>query len=577
MDGHTAAKKWPLALESEISVKIIKDFSKKLIAIFRSQALSSVFRWSKCVRGSVALICVLDVICALCSLGTTLVTKELVDGAVSSSIDAVWRFGIMLAVLSLGGEIIGTLESMVDIKATAKLQRFLQKMYLDNLLAKNYAEVRKHHSGEMVNRFFSDVSAVKNGIMSIPVSLISSSVNFIGAAVILISMDWRIMFLLVLGGFVGLGIVLLFRQPMKKRHRENQEAEDALHASVQETLENIRLVKASASENRMFKKINLRQAHLERMQLRQGHFSLFMNTGLGLLLDISWLICMIGGCVLISRSQLTYGSLAAMIQLIGRIEGPIMNAFSLAGKAYGVVSSAERIKEFTDLPEDTPGEPLSDFDEIRVKDVSFRYDDGTEDVLYQLDFSVRRGDFVALTGISGGGKTSLFLLLLGIFQPTEGKIEFLSGAKSVVASRGTRGLFAYVPQGNTLFSGTLRENLMMFNDEATEEEIRAAVQCACISELVEENGLDAMLGERGLGLSEGQAQRVAIARALLSNAPILLLDESTSALDDETEARLLENISALRNKTCLIVTHRKAALAICNRQLHIAKGRITQL
>ena len=213
----------------------------------------------------------------------------------------------------------------------------------------------------------------------------------------------------------------------------------------------------------------------------------------------------------------------------------------------------------------------------------FHYPDSNENVLKDVNCTIGRGDFVALTGISGGGKTSLFQLLLGIYYPTEGSVSFRTESacsntveiqRQVPAGKGTRPLFAYVPQGNTLLSGTLRENLTMFTDSATDEEIMTAVKAACIDGLVEEIGLQAVLGERGMGLSEGQAQRVAIARALLSGAPILLLDESTSALDEETEAKLLANISAMRDKTCFIVTHRKAAMAICDYELHVAEGKI---
>ena len=187
---------------------------------------------------------------------------------------------------------------------------------------------------------------------------------------------------------------------------------------------------------------------------------------------------------------------------------------------------------------------------------------------------IRKGDFVALTGISGGGKTSLFQLLLGIYRPNTGKVTFVNGKTAVPASKGTRGLFAYVPQGNMLMSGSLKDNLTMFTDEATEEKIKAAVKAACLDELVAKTGMDAKLGERGIGLSEGQAQRLAIARALLSDAPILLLDEATSALDEETEAQVLKNIDEMRDKTVIIVTHRRAALGICDYVMRIEDGAI---
>ena len=549
---------------------------KKLRSIFHSPALSAVFRWSKCVRGRVLLICLLSMVNTLLSLGLTLATKGLIDGAVSSRAGLLWRYGIILAAIILTERLLSVGTSMLRLTASAKLQKSLQGMLVREILEKQYASLKGYHSGELVNRVFSDMSVVKNGVMQILPSFIRIAVSFIGASIILVSMDWRFVILLICAGFLGLLIVLLFRNPMKKRHKRMQEAEGALHASMQETLENVRLIKASVSENRAAGQIGSRQAGLEQEQIRQGRFSVGMNNSMGLVFDLSWLFCMIWGCVNIFHGRMTYGSLAAMIQLIGRIQGPIANAVNLASQAYGVIASGERLLELTGLPSEAPGETLKDFDEIHLDHVSFRYDDGVENVLQDISCNIRRGDFVALTGISGGGKTSLFQLLLGIYAPTSGQILFRQGSRTVPASRGTRPLFAYVPQGNTLFSGTLRDNLTLFTDDADEEKIRQAVQAACLDDLTEEIGLNAVLGERGVGLSEGQAQRVAVARALLSGAPILLLDEATSALDEETEARMLQNIAAMKEKTCIIVTHRRAALDICGTRLHIAEGKMSR-
>ena len=188
------------------------------------------------------------------------------------------------------------------------------------------------------------------------------------------------------------------------------------------------------------------------------------------------------------------------------------------------------------------------------------------------------GDFACVTGVSGGGKSTLFQLLLGIYTPGSGKVTFEFDNKTVNVGIHTRKLFAYVPQGNILFSGTIKDNLTLFADDASDEMIDSVIHTSCIDDFVDElkDGLDTVIGERGIGLSEGQAQRIAIGRALLSNAPILLLDECTSALDENTEARLLSNLSELKNKTCLIVTHRKAAMRICDYQLDVENGRITR-
>ena len=550
----------------------MKENIQKVLAIFKSPGLSTAWKWTKIVHGKVLVICLLTVFRTAASLCLALVTKGLIDGAVSSNTDKLWHYGIMLVSIIIGIRLLSLANMSIQIRTSANLQKSMQGMLIQQLLYKDYPSVRGYHSGELVNRVFSDMSTVKSGATNLVPSFVSILVSFFGAAGILISMDWRFVILLIVGGLLGLVVVLLFRNPMKRRHKRMREAEGALHATTQEVLENIRLIKSSVSEERMIRRLDGSQDNLKQEQIRQGRFSMWMNNSMGAVFDLSWLFCMIWGCISLFRGNLTYGSLAAMIQLIGRVQGPIANSVSLAGQVYGVISSAERLLELTELPVEKEGEELPDFDEIRMEHVSFMYDDGDEDVLRDINGTIHRGDFMALTGISGGGKTSLFQLLLGILHPTEGEIVFSAKGHDVPASRGTRRLFAYVPQGNMLFSGTLRDNLLMFTDQASDEEIWEAVRAACIEPLVKDIGLDAVLGERGIGLSEGQAQRVAVARALLSKAPVLLLDEATSALDEKTEAQLLANIAAMHDMTCLIVTHRRAALEICNYRLHIEGG-----
>ena len=549
---------------------------KKIQQFITGSSLKSVFRWSKCVHGRIVLVCVLQSIVTICGLMQTLATRQIIDQAVAGNENALWLWGACLGALVLGMRGLNYALGITCTYASTTLQRSMQEMIVREILSRDYSGLRKYHSGEMVNRFFSDAGAVRGGVLNLLPDLMSTAISFFGAAAILVSMDWRFVPLLLLGGVIGLVLVLLFRKPMKDRYRRMQEAEDALHASVQETMENIRLIKASATEARFTRFIGQRQERLRVEQIRQRRFSILMNNGMGLVFGLSWLFCMVWGCFSISKGLLTYGALGAVIQLIGRIQSPISRAMDMASEAYSVATSAERLEDLLGLPADEQGEPLSDFDEIRVEDVSFRYDDDQEIVLSHVNCAFPKGSFTALTGVSGGGKTTLFHLLLGIYRPTDGRIVFRTGDRELPPSRGVRGLFAYVPQGNTLFSGTLRDNLTMFCDHCSEEEILKAAQAACIGDLIQEIGLEAALGERGVGLSEGQAQRVAVARALLSKAPILLFDEATSALDEETEARLLQNISALRDKTCIIVTHRRAALSICGREMHIAQGRLTE-
>ena len=546
---------------------------EKIKKIFSSPALRAIFRWSKPVRGAVVLISLLGIAGSMLSLMVTLVTKNLIDGATGGVSGALWKYGIMLVALMAAERVLSVLGAHLKLRASARFQLELQQGVTRVFMGKEYAAIKPFHSGQLVNRIFSDVSVVKNGVMNLLPSVLRLFVSFVGAAIILISMDWRFVPVMILAGAVGVTITIFFRNPMKDRHKRMQEAEDALHASTQETFENVRLIKASVSEEQALDEIDGHREHLKNEQIRNGRLSILMNNGMGSMFDVSWLICYLWGCVKIFRGTFTYGSLAALIQLVGRIQSPIANAVGLVSQAYGVVSSAERLMEVIDLPDEEPGTELRSFDEIILENVFFQYDDGHDDVLLDVNLCVKKGTFVALTGRSGGGKTSLFQLLLGMYRPTGGRVVFRDGDLKVEACRGTRSLFAYVPQGNTLLSGTLKENLLRFRPTASDEEVMDAVRAACLSDVVQEVGLDAKLGERGIGLSEGQAQRVAVARALISDAPILLLDEATSALDEKTEAQMLENISGMREKTVMIVTHRSAALGICDYRVHIEDGR----
>lgn len=550
--------------------------------LFNSPALGELWRWSRPVRLSLGIICVTNAVAALCSLGMTLCTKSLIDAATGADRSRLLSYAAALAAvaaLELGD---GYIHRIVKQRTSVKLVNHLRLDALSRVLSKEYPELEGYHSGELVSRLQGDVSNVCSGIVGIVPKLVSMAVSFFGAAAILIAMDWRFAFVLVAGGVLGAWLLSVLRHPMKRRQKAVRRIEGQMQALLQETLQNLRMVKASGSEGRMEAQLQTRQADYERTVMEQTGFSARVHTGIAAVFQLSWLFCMIWGGWGIFRGTLTYGSLAAIIRLVGEIQAPISEAADVASQALITVTSAERLKELLDLPDEAPeaeteGRTLyGELEEICFRDVTFSYGRESANVLEGVNASIRPGDFAALTGVSGGGKSTIFQLLLGIYKPAAGRVEFSFRSGVRPASRGTRRLFAYVPQGNTLFSGTLRENFTLFTDHAEDAEILQAAKAACIDDLINEleEGLDTVIGERGVGLSEGQAQRVAVARALLSRAPILLLDEATSALDEATEARLLSNLSAMKEQgrhsiTCLIVTHRPAALSICDYRLHI--------
>ena len=552
----------------------------QLKKILKKQTARAILKWSKPQRLNIFIMCMLNVILAGIGLGTTLATKGIIDGATAHKREEVqyYALAVVLCVIISRGSYL--LLGLMNVKTGNILLKNMRNMFLHKLLKKQYEALDGVHSGELVNRMFSDITIVKDGVMEIPADLANMTVGFIGASLILISIDWKFIVLIAVGSLLGLALIIFFRKPLKNRHRKVQEAEGKLHSVLQEALENIRLIKASGLEKKIEQQTEEKQKRFFYAQLNKGYFSVYMGNGINMAFQASWLICMLWGCYGLYTKNLTYGMLAALIQLISQIQGPIANAAGMVSRIYGMLSSAERLEEILDLPEEA--EIVEQFGEdekfmaIQVQDLTFSYKSDGAVVLHDLNLNIEAGDFVAVTGVSGSGKSTLFQLLLGIYKPDAGSVNFLFKTKSGEtrrknATRNTRKLFAYVPQGNTLFSGTLRENLCMFTEQATDEEIMEAAYIACIDEFIRElkEGLDTLIGERGMGLSEGQAQRIAVARALLSDAPVLLLDESTSALDERTEAELLKKINCLKNKTCLIVTHRRAALDICNRKVHI--------
>ena len=265
----------------------VREGLHKIKTIFKSPGLAAAAGWSKCVHLKVLLICLLTIASTIISLGFTMATKGLVDGAISSDMGVLRRFGLMLGGLILVQHLLAALRAFLRIHASAELQKSMQAMMIRSLLSRDYAGLKGYHSGELVNRVFSDVGVVKNGIMSILPNLFSIVVSFVGAAAILIAMDWHFVILMIVGGILGLLLVLLFRSPMKTRHKRMQEAEGKLHASVQEILENIRLIKASVSEERAAGQIREAQDMLSNEQVRQGMFSFRMNDSMGIVFDLS--------------------------------------------------------------------------------------------------------------------------------------------------------------------------------------------------------------------------------------------------------------------------------------------------
>lgn len=507
-----------------------------------------------------------------------LMCRGIIDSAVDRSSGGMLKYGIgLLAIIILQLLLQLYCNSAVEY-VRCSLGMGIRKDMLNKLLNKDYSALSQYHSGELLNRMFSDVDSISDGITTLLPNLTSMITQLICAISVLIAMDKKFTMIFIIAGICTIIISLIFRKKMKALHKNVQQKQGIMRSFLQETLENSLIIKVFGCEKKMEETNDVNQKNHFKAQMKRRSLSICANAGFGFVFQLGYFIALIWGARGIFLGTLTYGTLTAILQLVNQIKGPFANLSGLLPKFYGVIASAERIIELENLPEEeesTKHLEYKDFDRISIENMSFSY--GDNHVLKNVDLDIRKGDFISLTGLSGGGKSTLFHILLGAYYPCKGSVEYKSySGDTFKCGKETRSLFAYVPQGNVLFSGTIKENMLMLNDNATDEEIIAAAKIACAYEFIKElpHGFDTKIGEKALGVSEGQAQRIAIARAILSNAPILLLDEATSALDEQTEAQLLQNISALKNRTCLIVTHRPAALNICNKHLILDDGNI---
>lgn len=506
-----------------------------------------------------------------------LACRGIVDGAVNHDQAMMTRYGAYLLTVIVMQLILRLACNSTSEYIRSKLAMCYRQDTLRELMKKEYAQTSQYHSGELLNRMFSDVQVITEGITGILPAFVNLVTRLVCAVAVLIALDKSFALIFLAAGGLLFAVSRLFRRRMKTLHKDVQEKEGRVRSFLQETVESLLIVKAFGSEQKMERTADdLQNTHFH-AQMKRRTLSIFANAGFSFVFQMGYLYAMLWGAWGIFTGTMSYGTLTAILQLVGQVQAPFANLSGLMPKVYGMLASAERMMELERLPDEPKAaQTLSyaDFERLELRNLSFSY--GESKVLSRVSITIRKGEFVSLTGLSGGGKTTLFLLLLGAYQPTEGDVRFLSAKDSFHSGKETRGLFAYVPQGNRLFSGTVRENIAFLNEQASEEEIRHAAQIACADEFIQRfpKGYDTPIGENGLGVSQGQAQRIVVARALLSGAEILLLDEATSALDDETEARLLQNIAALQNRTCLIVTHRKAALAICSRHLVMEDGEI---
>lgn len=521
----------------------------------------------------VILISVFAALESLIYVALALYSKRVLDIATSNTEGSLLKSGAVMVGMVLAQIFIFAADMYLKAWTTGKLTIVYRNKLFTSISHKKYAKISLHHSGELVNRLTSDCDVVvQNTVSIIPqvVSMVTKIITGIGALILL---DYRIALLILgLGLFVP-AIGRVINKRFKYLHKKVQETEGVSRSFMQESFENLAVVKTFEGQKSFYQRLNLHLKENFRYKMKRRNATLFANLSLYGFFTIGYYGVLIWGAHGILNATLTYGTLMAFLQLFQQLRAPLQNVSGILPQYYSTISSAERLMELDNAEEDKEAVSKRQLEKEREKFKTFEFNSITfgykdEITLDNLSFSIKKGSVTAITGESGSGKSTIFKIILGLYEPSSGDMT-LNGKTKVDTS--LRGMFAYVPQGNMILSGTIRENLTLFNDEVPQERIDEVTKAAEIYDIINElpNGFDTLLSERGAGLSEGQLQRISIARALLTDAPILLLDEATSALDEPTESRVLDNIKTLSDKTVLFVTHRNTSLKICDNIIHI--------
>lgn len=484
-----------------------------------------------------------------------------------------WSVGVM-ALLVLCGFALRICSIWVRNILGIKAQNRMQQRMLDRILRSEWTGKESHHSGDVLNRLEQDVGTVVSFLTETIPNTISVVAMFVGAFLYLFSMDKVLAFVIV--GIIPVFVLLskLYIGQMRRLTRQVRDSDSKVQSVLQETIQHRMLIKTLESDSIMVDRLESTQSELRHRVVKRTAFSVVSNFILNAGFSVGYLIAFLWAALRMADQTLTFGGMTAFLQLVNRIQGPARDLTRLAPVFVGVFTAAERLMELEENPLEEQGDPipLTAPCGVRLEHITYAYDDGDSNVIEQLDFDFYPGSCTAVLGETGAGKTTLIRLILALLHPNEGKVILYNQQERKELSPLMRCNFVYVPQGNTLMSGTIRDNLRLGKLNATEEEIKAALEMSCASFVMElPDGLDTVCTEAGGGLSEGQAQRISIARALLRNRPIMLFDEATSALDPETERQLLHNILSNHDKTVIFITHRPAVVDYCDQTLHLQK------
>lgn len=586
------------------------------------------FAQSRAQHGRIVALSVLCTVQAAVLVSFALACRAVIDQAVAGNID-----GLLTSAAVLAGVIIAQLVLRLAINSTqerirARFALELRKSMLDSIFAARFGNILRFHSGELSNRMFSDVQVVSNGVATIIPSFVSMLMQLVFAIAVLALISPPMVALFAAAALLSFVLARTLRGRLKALHKIVQEKEGAVRVFLQEALEHQLVIRSFGAQPATSARAGTLQEDHFTAQMRRRGYSIAANASFSFFFNALYAVALTWCAFELLHGAMSYGTLMAVLQLVARIQAPVSSLSGMLPQLYQTLASAERLMEVAELPHSegclsvTAEEFYRRLSGVRMRDLAFSYSGAeAEDVasaggmeapsgeepvsLTCADVFVPKGSFVVVEGPSGSGKSTLFKLLLGAYDANGFVYELAVGAatsaaaatdapagsvatgapltdapasaftvSSCSASQVPPGAFAYVPQDNFLFAGSIRENVAFAASDTTYDQVKRACEVACAWDFVEELplGLDTMIGEHGQGLSQGQLQRLAIARAVCSGAPIMVLDEVTSALDDATEAAVLANIASLPGKTIFVAAHRAKAREFATMRLHVEYG-----
>ena len=546
-----------------------------------------IFSYSARYKGAIAFYVVLGIISTSMGLISSVASKYLIDIITGYETSKLWIMAVIMVGSSLFSLAFSSIISRISTKLSIDINNAIQADIFNKIIDADWLSLNKYSNGDILNRFNSDINTVSSNAISWLPTIIIAVYNFTATFLVILHYDW-IMALIALG---SAPVMLLCSRLLIKKQRDYskmvREMSSNLMSFEVEAFYNFDTIKSFGVAPHYSRKMRWWQGKFRDISLKYNMFTIKTNILLSVLGTVVQFAAF-GYCLFrLWTNEITYGTMTLFLQQRSNLSTAFNNAVSIIPSFLNSSVSAHRIRELVELPREVHIPESGEMDkyaeqgfEVRMKDVNFSYTEGNR-VITDSAFRAEPGEIVALVGPSGEGKTTMIRLILGLIRPEEGEIRLCAAdGQEIEMNAETRHLFAYVPQGNTILSGTIAENMRMVKEEATDEEIIEALKISCAWDFVEKlpDQINSSVGERGRGLSEGQAQRIAIARAVLRDAPILLMDEATSALDVATERMVLKNIVQKHpNKTCIVTTHRPSVLNLCQRVYRVMETRVTEL